>query len=94
MVEQLSPDFEFNQKTNKVLLKYFKDMWKDRCERSLYLAKMLGNIYTGSLYNGLITLLCDKSVDLTDKQVMMFSYGSGGAASMFFVRVKQGYQNS
>ena len=53
---------------------------------------MLGNIYTGSLYNGLITLICDKSIDLTSKRVMLFSYGSGCAASMFGVTVKQGYQ--
>jgi len=52
---------------------------------------MLGNIYTGSLYNGLITLLCDKDIDLSNKKVMLFSYGSGCAASMFFVRIKQGY---
>ena len=53
---------------------------------------MLGNIYTGSLYNGLISLLCDKTIDLSDKKVMLFSYGSGCAASMFFVHVKKGYQ--
>lgn len=66
--------------------------WKDKCERTLHLAKMLGNIYTGSLYNGLITLLCDSQVDLQGKKVMLFSYGSGCAASMFFVHVKNGYK--
>ena len=53
---------------------------------------MLGNIYTGSLYNGLHTLLCDKTIDLSGKKVMLFSYGSGCAASLFFVHVKEGYQ--
>jgi hydroxymethylglutaryl-CoA synthase len=52
---------------------------------------MLGNIYTGSLYNGLISLICDKSIDMTDQKVMMFSYGSGCAASLFYVHVKKGY---
>lgn len=33
--------------------------WVDKCERSLYLSKRLGNIYTGSLYNGLLSLICD-----------------------------------
>lgn len=53
---------------------------------------MLGNIYTGSLYNGLISLLCDQSVDLTGKKVNLFSYGSGCAASMFVVHVRPGYK--
>ena len=52
---------------------------------------MLGNIYTGSLYNGLISLVADKSIDLTDKKIMLFSYGSGCAASMFVARVRKGY---
>ena len=56
------------------------------------LAKQLGNIYTGSLYNGLLSLLCDSSIDLSGKQVLMFSYGSGCAASMFVLRCKPGYQ--
>jgi hydroxymethylglutaryl-CoA synthase len=87
----LGPNFEFNQKSNKILQKHYGNEWKDKCERSLYLAKMLGNIYTGSLYNGLFTLLCDKSIDLSKKKILMFSYGSGCAASMFLVKVKQGY---
>lgn len=56
------------------------------------LAKQLGNIYTGSLYNGLISLICDETIDLTGKKIMMFSYGSGCAASMFVLRVNQGYK--
>ncbi len=31
--------------------------WTNKCERTLYLAKNLGNIYTGSLYNGLLSLM-------------------------------------
>jgi hydroxymethylglutaryl-CoA synthase len=46
----------------------------------------LGNIYTGSLYTGLLALVCDPEVDVSGKTVMMFSYGSGCAASMYTVR--------
>ena len=76
-------NFKFDGKTNKILSKQFNSLWKDKCERSLHLAKQLGNIYTGSLYNGLLTLLCDSSIDLGNKSILMFSYGSGCAASMF-----------
>jgi 3-hydroxy-3-methylglutaryl CoA synthase len=39
-----------------------------------------------------LSILCDKSVDLAGKKLFMFSYGSGCAASVFFVRVKEGYR--
>ena len=73
-------------------MKYFKDDWKNKCERSLHLAKELGNIYTGSLYNGLLSLVCDKTIDLKGKKVLMFSYGSGCAASFLMVRVEGDYK--
>jgi hydroxymethylglutaryl-CoA synthase len=49
---------------------------------------MLGNIYTGSLYCGLLSLITDSSKDLSDKNILLFSYGSGCAASIFFLTVK------
>jgi|LauGreDrversion4_2_1035121.scaffolds.fasta_scaffold91237_2 hydroxymethylglutaryl-CoA synthase len=69
--------------------------WTNKCERTLYLAKNLGNIYTGSLYNGLLSLLNSgmpveqggEGLDLRGRRVMLFSYGSGCAASMFMIRV-------
>ena len=72
-----------------------KSDWLPKCERTLLLAKNLGNIYTGSLYNGLLSLLQSslpkeeggEGLDLAGKRVMMFSYGSGCAASMFMVKV-------
>ena len=53
---------------------------------------MLGNIYTGSLYNGLISLVCDNQIDMTNSKVFLFSYGSGCAASLFSVNVFDGYR--
>ena len=78
--------------TNTLLMKHFGGLWRDRCERGLLLAKQLGNIYTGSLYNGLLSLICDETIDLTGKKILMFSYGSGCAASMFVLKVNQGYR--
>ena len=95
LVDQLRKgQFKFDGNAVKILQKsQFANEWKDKCERSLKLSKLLGNIYTGSLYNGLVSVLCDKAIDLSDKKVMLFSYGSGCAASMFFVHVKKGYQH-
>ena len=94
LVQELSHNgFKSDPKNTKILEKTkFKAEWKDKCERSLHLAKHLGNIYTGSLYNGLLSLVCDNTIDLAGKKVMLFSYGSGCAASMFIVHVKSGYK--
>ena len=75
-----------------MLSKQFVAQWQDQCERGLYLAKQLGNIYTGSLYNGLLSLICDETIDLSGKKVLMFSYGSGCAASMFILKVNSAYR--
>ena len=52
----------------------------------MLLSKTLGNIYTGSLYTGLISLI--ESSNLDNKNIMMFSYGSGLMASMFTLHVR------
>ena len=40
-----------------------------------------------------MSLICNQTLDLTDKRVLMFSYGSGCAASMFVLRFRAGYKN-
>lgn len=85
--------FKNDATTAQILMKHFGKDWKEKCEHTLLLAKNLGNIYTGSLYNGLVTLICDENLDLKGKNLMMFSYGSGCAASMFMVRVKGDYKH-
>lgn len=86
-------EFKLTSQTSKLLLKdkHIGNLWKNNCDRSLHLARMLGNIYTGSLYNGLLSLVTDKRIDLTGKRIMLFSYGSGCASSMFMVHVKGSY---
>jgi len=77
---------------------YFgKEEWPNKCERTLLLSKNLGNIYTGSLYNGLMSLLESgiskeeggDGINLDGKQILMFSYGSGCASSMFIIKIKE-----
>lgn len=52
----------------------------------MILSKTLGNIYTGSLYTGLISLL--ESSEIENKNILMFSYGSGLMASMFTLHIR------
>lgn len=52
--------------------------------------KRCGNMYTGSLYAGLASLLSSvPSEQLTGKRVLMFAFGGGCAASMYALRILQ-----
>jgi len=60
------------------------NVYQDKCDPSILLAKNIGNMYTPSLYSCLVSLLINVSSEkLTGKQVVMFSYGSGLASCMF-----------
>lgn len=50
---------------------------------SLMLPSQVGNIYTGSMYLALASLLSCSREDLTGKRVGLFSYGSGSCAEFF-----------
>lgn len=58
---------------------------------TLYLSKTLGNIYTGSLYTGLLSLMLQPN--MKGKKVLMFSYGSGLMSSMFSITVRDDLQD-
>jgi len=50
---------------------------------SLMLPSLVGNIYTGSMYLALASLLTLSREDLANKRVGLFSYGSGSCAEFF-----------
>jgi hydroxymethylglutaryl-CoA synthase len=50
---------------------------------SLVLPSQVGNIYTGSMYLALASLLSSSREDLTGRRVGLFSYGSGSCAEFF-----------
>ena len=54
---------------------------------SLRLPSQVGNIYTGSLYLSLLSLLSAEAEELAGKRIGLFSYGSGCAAEFFAGRV-------
>ncbi len=78
--------------TDKSIEKTFvpiaKDLYKKGVEPGLACAKRCGNMYTGSLYGGLASLLSRVDSDaLQDKRVSFFAFGSGCAASFFSVKI-------
>ena len=61
-----------------------KELYQSKAHSSILLAENIGNMYTPSLYGSLVSLLLTKEVEeLLGRRVLMFSYGSGLASSMF-----------
>lgn len=90
-IESILADSEFMEKDHKFTklffnTKEFQDTYESKLASSLIAPKMIGNLYTASLYLGFRSSLefeFQKGVDLTDKRVGFGSYGSGSSAMVF-----------
>lgn len=67
---------------------YSEELWVSRAQPSLKLGANIGNIYTGSLYLSLLSVLADQSLDVLGKRIAMFSYGSGLASTLFTLHIR------
>ncbi|CAE6433114.1 unnamed protein product [Rhizoctonia solani] len=80
--------------TDKAMEKAFVSIAKSGYEAtvapSMAVAKRCGNLYTGSLYTGLASLLSNVPPErLVGKRVLMFGFGGGCAASMYALHIAQ-----
>lgn len=62
-------------------------------DTSRYYNKLIGNIYTGSLYLSLISLLEHAEDFEAGDRIGLFSYGSGAVGEFFSIELQPGYQN-
>lgn len=66
-----------------------KEDYAQRVAPSMRVAARCGNMYTGSLYGGLSSLVSTvEPQNLRGKRIAMYAYGSGAASSFFTIRVK------
>ena len=90
-IESMLMDPEFTKKDNVFNRKLmetpeFTDVYERKLASSLVASKMIGNLYTASLYLGFRSSLeyeYRKGVDLAGKRVGFGSYGSGSSAMVF-----------
>lgn len=73
---------ESSEEQERILAKY---------EASIVYSRQVGNLYTGSLYLGLISLLENAQLN-AGEQIGLFSYGSGTVAEFFSGNLVEGYQ--
>ncbi|XP_046667819.1 hydroxymethylglutaryl-CoA synthase 1 isoform X1 [Homalodisca vitripennis] len=82
-------DTYFDRDVEKGFMEFSKAMFAEKTQPSLYVANQVGNMYTSSLYGGLVSYLINKPVsELVGKRIGLFSYGSGLASSMFSLKVR------
>jgi hydroxymethylglutaryl-CoA synthase len=73
----------------KAFIGLSKKRFEERVKPSLLAPTQCGNMYTASVYSGLVSLLSNVDSDtLQGKRVALFSYGSGLASSLFSLTVK------
>nr|P54870.1 RecName: Full=Hydroxymethylglutaryl-CoA synthase 2; Short=HMG-CoA synthase 2; AltName: Full=3-hydroxy-3-methylglutaryl coenzyme A synthase 2 [Blattella germanica]CAA54652.1 hydroxymethylglutaryl-CoA synthase [Blattella germanica] len=81
-------DTYFDRDIEKIFMDKSKQLFEKKTKPSLMLANQVGNMYTTSLYGGLVSLLISEDIgELAGKCICMFSYGSGFAASMFSLHI-------
>jgi len=81
-------DTYFDRDVEKAFLAAYNDVYEQKTKRSLLLANQVGNMYTPSVYSGLVSLLIEtQTSDLLGKTIGVFSYGSGLASSMYSIRI-------
>ncbi|KAF6204121.1 hypothetical protein GE061_002461 [Apolygus lucorum] len=81
----------FDRDVEKGFMTFSKELFKKKTLPSLLLSNQVGNMYTASLYGGLVSYLISKSVEeLGGKRVGFFSYGSGLASTMFSIKLVAG----
>jgi hydroxymethylglutaryl-CoA synthase len=80
----------FDRDVEKVFMDYSKDIFNQKTKPSLLLANQVGNMYTPSVYSGLVSYLISADEDvnkLLGKHIGVFSYGSGLASTMYSISV-------
>ncbi|KAL2631809.1 hypothetical protein R1flu_016495 [Riccia fluitans] len=67
-----------------------KKKYDEKVGPTTLLPKSIGNMYCAALYAGLVTLVHNKGESLLGKRLLLFSYGSGLASSVFSFRIREG----
>ena len=69
-----------------------QDQLRKNFEASILYSQKVGNIYTGSLFLGLLSLLENSDKLKAGDKIALFSYGSGAVAEIFSVFLVPGYE--
>ncbi|GLJ29332.1 hypothetical protein SUGI_0578460 [Cryptomeria japonica] len=87
----LSEEESYNSRElEKVSQQVAKPLYDAKVQPSTFLPKLVGNMYTASLYAAFASIIHNKHKSLEGQRVLMFSYGSGLASTMFSLKIREG----
>lgn len=88
-IRDLDYEKSFSDKlVEKTFINLTKKRFNERVKPTIEVATMCGNMYTASVYAGLVSLISNVTFDPSQpKRVAVFSYGSGLASSMFSLKI-------
>ena len=69
-----------------------KDLLQKHFDQSILYSQKVGNIYTGSLFLGLLSLLENTESLKAGDKIALYSYGSGAVAEFFSGELVEGYE--
>ncbi|CAN6485034.1 unnamed protein product [Victoria cruziana] len=79
-----------NRDLEKVSQQVAKQLYDIKVQPSTLLPKQVGNMYTASIYAAFASIIYNKHKSLEGQRVLMFSYGSGLASTMFSLKLHDG----
>lgn len=80
-----------DRNVEKEILALSRETFDRKTAKSLLLASRVGNMYTASVFGCLVSHLLETPLSqLAGQRILVFSYGSGLASSMYSLRVKGG----
>ncbi|XP_046418614.1 hydroxymethylglutaryl-CoA synthase 1 [Neodiprion fabricii] len=83
-------DTYFDRDVEKAFMTLSNKDFAEKTKPSLLIASLVGNMYTPSVYSGLVSFLISKPIDqLAGTKVAVFSYGSGLASSMYSLTIAE-----
>ena len=83
-------EIEYKDASEETREKIFEESFARMVAPSLTGVEQVGNIYTGSVYMGLVSLLEAEKEKAEGKKIGLFSYGSGCGAEFFVCHIKPG----
>lgn len=76
-----------NKELEKAFAAQAKPLMAKMLEPGMTTVRRCGNMYSGSLYGGLASVISNvNDEELQNKRLLMYSFGSGSAASVFMIR--------
>ncbi|XP_026816773.1 hydroxymethylglutaryl-CoA synthase 1-like isoform X2 [Rhopalosiphum maidis] len=91
LLKYVNTDISVNMLSDLSVIKDTEQLFKKFTAPTQKLPKNIGNMYTASIFSGLISYLLSKPIsEMAGKRIAMFSFGSGMCSSFYSMTIRPG----